>query len=488
MFMDEMIKCAKEMGISADQLKEALETRNDEKLSCVNACAMKHMGTGELPNLRDIFCKEEIECLLCESIDYMREGREDEGKSIITFVALIGYKDEPEVDRDGKPLLHRTTAVLYLIRNGYPKSWDIVVKELFKIYNRFDANYTDKWGWTHFHVACVSGIYEVVERFLELGQDPHCPTSVPYICPPIHYALYNRHAEVYNLLLRHGADPAVVHDWVCTPLHIISQDSLFNYEMAERFFETTDDAQLALMVNAQNKMGDTPLFYALFNRNKAFIELLLRRSADPNLPNFNEKTSLHYCILTVRDDDVVKTLFEISDEVRRPVQVNVKTKEGRTALLFAVACLQVHVVEMLLARGTDLSGFVFPSELVFVREMKRQRRCDKHFKLKLASGALAIVESLERRGYKLPRSDAMTIMKSFAECGLFNESADLAKSWNDDEMLTEKAKKIMMMPEQSCHNNDNGNDTDNKQVELSHQSLTSRLTVIRFSLKRFLKD
>ncbi|CAB0038331.1 unnamed protein product [Trichogramma brassicae] len=531
------------------QLKEALETKNDEKLSCVNACAMKHMGTptrwihtestrenlnnvnfihggilaavrayplravchirgrvcalrvhcrklpgfagvrregnwqGELPNLREIFCKEEIECLLCESIDFMREGREDEGKSIITFVVLTGYKDEPEVDKDGKPLLHRTTAVLHLIRNGYPKSWDIVVKELFKIYNRFDANYTDEWGWTHFHVACISGIYEVVEQFLELGQDPHCPTSVQYICPPIHYALYNQHAEVYNLLLRRGGDPALVHDWVCTPLHIISQDSLFNYEMTERFFETTDDAQLASMINAQNKMGDTPLFYALFNRNKAFIELLLRRGADPNLANFDEETPLHYCILTVGDDDVAMTLLEISDEVHRPVQVNAKTKEGRTPLLFAVARLQVHVVEMLLARGADLSGFVFPSELVFVREMKRQHRGDKNFKLKLASGALAIVESLERRGYKLPRSDAMTIMKSFAECGLFDESADLEKSWNDDEVLARTAKEIMMRPEQSCHNDDNDNDTDNKEVELSQQSLPSRLTVIRFSLK-----
>uniref|UniRef100_A0ABD2XQP6 Uncharacterized protein n=1 Tax=Trichogramma kaykai TaxID=54128 RepID=A0ABD2XQP6_9HYME len=437
---------------------------------------------GELPNLLEIFSKQEIERLLCESIDYMREGREDEGELIITFVALTGYRDEPELDENGEPLLHRTTALLHLSsKKNYPKRWVNAVKELFKIYHRRDVNYTDeRTGRCHFNLACASGIYEAVEEFLEVGQD-HSTTYRSFV--PLYYcALLNRQAEVYRLLLSRGADPALAPDWPwCTPLHLISQSTFYDDEMVELLFETTDDAQLATMINARNQMGDTPLFYALFHRNEEFVESLLRKGADPNSANFNQETPLHYVLdSTLENDEALETLFEISDEVGRPVQVNATTKDGRTPLLIAVTRLQVRAVEMLLARGADLSGFAFPSELVFVGEMKRQHRLDKHFKLKLASGALAIVDSLARRGYELTRGDATTIMKSFAECGLFDESADPEESWIEDEALVRKAKKIMMRPDQSRHNHDDdGNDTDNEEMELSQRPNLSLYDLIR---------
>ncbi|XP_023314932.1 uncharacterized protein LOC111693715 [Trichogramma pretiosum] len=68
------------------------------------------------------------------------------------------------------------------------------------------------------------------------------------------------------------------------------------------------------------------------------------------------------------------------------------------------------------------------------------------FKLKVASTALIIVENLERRGYELNRSDALTIMKSFVQFELFDtfEDLDQRQPWYDDDEFVNKSKEIMM--------------------------------------------
>ncbi|CAB0034737.1 unnamed protein product [Trichogramma brassicae] len=58
---------------------------------------------GRLPNLRDVFRKEEIDWLLTESLKRMESIR------LVNFVILTGYRNEPDVGEDGKPLFHRTT-------------------------------------------------------------------------------------------------------------------------------------------------------------------------------------------------------------------------------------------------------------------------------------------------------------------------------------------------------------------------------------------
>ncbi|CAB0028881.1 unnamed protein product [Trichogramma brassicae] len=60
-----------------------------------------------LPNLHDLFEREEIEWMLVECI----KGEAIIMNSIlfIDFVLRTGYKDKPELDEDGKPLLCRTT-------------------------------------------------------------------------------------------------------------------------------------------------------------------------------------------------------------------------------------------------------------------------------------------------------------------------------------------------------------------------------------------
>ncbi|KAL7304340.1 hypothetical protein TKK_0003140 [Trichogramma kaykai] len=295
----------------------------------------------QLPNLRDFFGREEIEPLLSNSINCRCGGEDDQRvERLIDLVARTGYKDEPrsEVDEDnhGKPLLlRRTTPVHHAAKCGLTQG----VKDLFKIYDRFDVNYADESGLTHFHVACQYGCRDVVRKFLNLGQDPDCPVDSPLLL-----ALKNNHKDVFELLLRHGANPNTTDEDGSSPLHIICQRGY-------------DD-----------------------------------------------------------DDDAMQWIFKICDDVQQTLQVDAKDKSGRTPLQWAVANLLPKTVDVLLARGADLSSFVFPTEDYFGSKftpndkITRRTRCTNY--------ALFIVNILGRRGYELSRDDALTIVELLARLGM----------------------------------------------------------------------
>ncbi|CAB0027777.1 unnamed protein product [Trichogramma brassicae] len=126
---------------------------------------------GQLPNLRDIFGIKEIDWLLAEAVK--SDDNRTKSKPLINFVIRAGYKDEPKIDRYGKPLPRRTTAVHHAFgqRTFY---YGGLIRKLFKIYNVFDVDYIDEFGLTHFHVACKHGLNDIVEKFLERGLNPNC--------------------------------------------------------------------------------------------------------------------------------------------------------------------------------------------------------------------------------------------------------------------------------------------------------------------------
>ncbi|CAB0036490.1 unnamed protein product [Trichogramma brassicae] len=224
-----------------------------------------------LPNLHleDILRKEEIHWLLTES---MVGDLNYDGERIIDFVARTDYKDMPDVNEDGKPPSVRTTPVHHAF--GHRKeTWTI--QYLFKIYDRFDVNYMDEFGLTHFHVACVYGLGDVVEKFLELGQDPNC--LVPETAQsPLHLALNHCSRQVTELLLKYGANPNLTDKNFSTPLHIICKIQHSDV-LANMLFELANDKYEPVQVDAQNKFGNTPLNLTVVSDNKIVAELLLKK-------------------------------------------------------------------------------------------------------------------------------------------------------------------------------------------------------------------
>uniref|UniRef100_A0ABD2WT73 Uncharacterized protein n=1 Tax=Trichogramma kaykai TaxID=54128 RepID=A0ABD2WT73_9HYME len=170
---------------------------------------------GPLPNFRNMFRTRDMDWLFTESLNHMHNVDDYYlGCPFVVFVARCGYRDKPEVDEKGKPILRRTTP---LHRAAKQKNY----RELFKIYNWFNANYTDEDGFTHFHAACLAGCDDVVGQFLKLGQDPDC-LAQKFAYPPLHLAVARGRDYVTQLLLDSGADQNRANADGFTPLHMLS--------------------------------------------------------------------------------------------------------------------------------------------------------------------------------------------------------------------------------------------------------------------------
>ncbi|CAB0030225.1 unnamed protein product [Trichogramma brassicae] len=312
---------------------------------------------GDLPNLKEIFRREEMDWFITEYLDTFNDSnRVAYNCSFVKFLIRAGYKDEPELDKDGKPVLLRTTPVHHAAENicefirDYPEAFE----DLFKIYDRFDANYLGKYGLTHFHIACKFGRHEVVEKFLELGQDPNCR----------------------------------VQETGETGLHL------------------------------------TLRLYALLGPGREkLVESLLKHGADANLADAEGSTPLHViCNRREEDDDLAEMFFKINDEIQQTIQMDARDKLGRTPLQMAVASLMSKTVDALLDRIDDLSGFIFPSETHFGSVHKNNVFVPPYSDTNLASKALLIIEGLQKKGYEINETDALTIMKFFDYIGVVRQS------------------------------------------------------------------
>uniref|UniRef100_A0ABD2WN30 Uncharacterized protein n=1 Tax=Trichogramma kaykai TaxID=54128 RepID=A0ABD2WN30_9HYME len=392
-----------------------------------------------------MFSPKEMDWLLAKCV---------ENEDIISFVVRSGYKDEPEADEDCKLLLNRNTP-LHKATMCIPPIEASVIRELFKIYHRFDLNYTDDNGLTHFHVACEFGIDDVVEKFIELGQDLNC-LSQECDEPPLHLAVYYQRNKVVELLLRNGADPNSVDVRGWTPLHVICRDECRDYDddandLTQMLFEISAEKYQTVQIEAQDKKGNTPLHFALECGKRELIELLLIKGANPNLANEKGLTALHViCENYWYGHELVDLFFKINDDIQQTVQIDTRDKKDRTPLQLAVIYFLPHVVDVVLDRGADLSSFTFPTETHF-DEGYEAPKYQNYYKLSLLSGVLAVLESLERRGYELGRNDALIIMKLFTKNGFFRESADFDEFWYGDEKFASKAKEYIIKPNLSLY-------------------------------------
>ncbi|CAB0036273.1 unnamed protein product [Trichogramma brassicae] len=357
-----------------------------------------------------------MDWFLIENLRYSGSSSQE----IIAFVARCGYKDQPEVDEDDRPSLRRTTALHHVARGNFALK-NVMIRDLFEIYDRFDVNYVDEEsGLTHFHVACMSGRDAVVEKFLELGQDPNC-LGTAAIDSPLHLALKHGRRYLFELLLRRGADPNAVDSQGATPLHSICRRDDDAVHLAEMLFELSQDRYRPVRLDVQDIKGNTPLHLALAWNRTRVTESLLRRGGG--------------------------------------IVWNLVNGQGWTPLQLAVANIMPNAVDVLLSRGggggADLTSFVFPTLKIHFDDTFT--KADDIKKLRLASGALAVVEQLERRGYRLGQRDALRIMQFFTRHDLFERPEEpdhhrrAQQRWYRDEEFARESKKLTILPGLSLH-------------------------------------
>ncbi|KAL7303943.1 hypothetical protein TKK_0004059 [Trichogramma kaykai] len=264
---------------------------------------------GQLPKLRDIFRPEQIDWLLTRCVtdngavdsamdDFSGGGGGSRAERFVKFVARTGYRDdEPRVDEDGKPRLSRTTAVHRAAQSDRLPNRDVVVRELFRIYDRFEANYKDPVsGLTHFHIACKHGCVVVAWKFLELGLDPDLRSCGHYgwVDPPLHLAVLGGHRRLAELLLKRRADPNLANANGETPLHAICANRIEG-DWAKWFIEANDGEgrrRRRVRLDAIDGWGRTALHWAAASVAPDAVDLLLSHGAD--LATFRFPTGLRY--------------------------------------------------------------------------------------------------------------------------------------------------------------------------------------------------
>ncbi|CAB0028346.1 unnamed protein product [Trichogramma brassicae] len=180
-----------------------------------------------------------------------------------------------------------------------------------------------------------------------------------------------------------------------------------------------------IQVDVRDNLGNTPLLSALDCCNEKLAKVLLRNGADPSLANAAGFTALHIICWKWPDSrDSVEMLFEIGEEKHQLVQVDARDNLGRTPLQWAVAGLGLNMIDALLDRGADLSNFTFPTASHF-DEYSRAYQSMSIIKVKKTFEHLAVVECLQKRGYDLQPSDALTLMELFFKYELLEKSKNL---------------------------------------------------------------
>uniref|UniRef100_A0ABD2X9A0 Uncharacterized protein n=1 Tax=Trichogramma kaykai TaxID=54128 RepID=A0ABD2X9A0_9HYME len=435
------------------KLQDIRENLNDSEIETNGPellCRLEELylnWKGYLPNLREIFGQKVVEKLLYVSVKSVHLNKSSEGKSFINFVTSSGYRDEPYADENGKPVLRRATALHYAANLKCERK---LIAQLFDIYNKFDVNYVNWSGLSHFHVACAYGLEYPVEIFLEHGQDPitdridlveiffkndsekRRPVQVDVLDDegnaPLHLALESDQKEAAELLLRNGANPNLARaiDGY-TPLHIICSKKQTDY--IKIFFDINHANDRKVDIDA--KAYDA-LHLSLKNKKKEMAELLLRNGADPNSANNNGYTPLHIVCRT--NCDLARIFFWILDEMKLTVQMNAQDNLGNTPLHMALRYGRKKMIKLLLERGADPNlANKKGSTLIHIV-------CDKDYKIEFAQMLLSqkhqrvLVDVLDNDG-NTPLTLSLEIGRRDVAELLLKYGANLNFANNDGETL-----------------------------------------------------
>lgn len=258
---------------------------------------------------------------------------------IIEMILEQGHYIDAE-DEDG------TTPIFVAIYYDKMEATELLLRHGASV-NVFDSN-----GHYPLHIAAMKGCLDIVERLLLYGADVDCQSSSRWGrgYAPLHFAVEQGNKDLINLLLRRGANLNAKTGLGLSALHVAVRDG--KEEVVELLLkrgaginDATAESRLTPLhfasekgqtlvarlllehgvkadVNARDRIGLTPILYAISNGYLEMFEILLANGAIvkdvPELLNMAvEKESI----------EIVKILLEHID-------VNASDEYGRTALHF----------------------------------------------------------------------------------------------------------------------------------------------------------
>ncbi len=328
-----------------------------------------------------------------------------------------------------------------------------------------NVNAQDGGGYSALHYAAAAGNYEMTEQLLKAKADPKLKTTVTRWenrkdekgATPLHLAVKANNPAVVSGLLAAGAEVNAQDANGWTPLvqafsegtgNILKRlldakadvrvRSLGNYSILH-FIKKTTTAELVgqllqagAVVNVADDKGSTPLISAVQTENIAVAKLLLEHGADPNVLPRDGMSPLLSAISS-KNADMVRLLLANKAKTellpgaalwQHPVVVAAKQTEvemlkalidhgadlsvtndkGYTSLHYAVAAMNVPMVELLVKHKADPNA-VHPGS--------------GETPVTLAQGGKVIdLDDPERSSRALPARSARTVPGMFTSTGV----------------------------------------------------------------------
>ncbi|XP_029017964.1 histone-lysine N-methyltransferase EHMT1-like [Betta splendens] len=192
---------------------------------------------------------------------------------------------------------------------------------------------------TPLHAAATEGHQEICHMLVQAGANLDMLDEEQRT--PLMAACENNHLDTVKYLLRAGA--AVGHKDVTgfTCLHLASK--LGHYDIVSHLL-----SKASRYINCQDDGGWTPITWAIENKHKELVFLLLARGANVNIRDKEENVCLHWAALS-GCEDVAQALLEAQCDLSA---VNI---HGDSPLHVAAREKHLECVTLFLSRGADVS-------------------------------------------------------------------------------------------------------------------------------------
>ncbi|XP_014908865.1 B-cell lymphoma 3 protein homolog [Poecilia latipinna] len=208
------------------------------------------------------------------------------------------------------------------------------------------ATRQDEDGDTALHIAVVQGELPIVHKLIHLlllarrGLDIHNNLRQT----PLHLAVITKQVNLVDVLLRAGADPAVLDRHGQTALHLCCE-----YQLLECLSVLLSFSSSSPCLEIRNFEGLSPLHLAVLQGHRNLAKMLLDAGADINAMDIKSGQSPLMHAVESNNADMVHFLIE------NGCDVNSQSYSGNTALHIACGRGQVDTVRLLLKSGADSS-------------------------------------------------------------------------------------------------------------------------------------